>query len=439
MTDLDPAGQWHSLYVALGERTQDALRADIVAWTVWLGVEIDGQVRNGGWLQAYWNLGRRGITLADVGEVLRRLGAEAARADCDRIAQRLLDRPRQKAWLDESGPFGAPPALQKMTDPMNRRFYGAIPSVRVRIQEYVCTHRAALASVLGALEPYAAFNNRAPLHRAAADGNLAWLERELACGVPVDIEDADAETPLILALGLGDSPAALEIVDRLIAAGADVTRRTRLGDLLTSVRPACGKLTRRLIGAGLPATAVDDDGFGPLHQVRDATTARFLIKAGADPAGATPTGVTPLQLAAMRMGRANSTAGRKKAAGVMRALVRAGAVNTVNARGSDVFWRAGDDFSVIARLGEAGLEPLTEADAQGRHGATALHRVAEEGSRIAAEQLLRLGFPVNPLTRERNATLDLPAGATPLDVAVAAGHTAVRNLLRKRGGVSGLG
>lgn len=438
MIDLDPAGQWHSLYVALGERTLDALRADPIAWTVWLGVEIDGQVRNGGWLQAYWNLDRRGIALPEIGEVLHRLGAESARDDCAKLAQRLLDKPRQKAALDASGPFGAPPALQKTTDPMNMRFYRAIPSVRVRIQEYIHAHRAALAAPLAALEPYDAFNDRAPLHRAADDGNGAWLERELARGVAVDIEDADGETPLMLALALGDSPEALAIVDRLIEAGADVTRRTRFGGLLTDVKPECGKLTRRLIAAGLAATAVDADGFGPLHQVRDATTARFLIKAGADPNQVTAGGVTPLHLAVMRMADANGTAARKKAAGVMRALVKAGAVNTVNPRGSDVFWRAGADFSAVARLEEAGLTPRVEADADGRHGDTALHCVAEAGSEITLQRLLRAGFPVNALSREPNDALGLPAGATPLDVAVAAKQTGARNVLRKHGGVSGL-
>jgi ankyrin repeat protein len=436
--ELDPAGQWYSLYDVLRQRDLDALRADPIAWTIWLGVVIDGQVRNGGWLQAYWNLGRSGIALPEMGEVLHRLGAIDACNDSARLAIRLLDKPRQKAWLDESGPFGAPPALQKMTNPMNMRFYRAIPSVRVRLQEYIWTHREALADALAAAEPYEAFNDRTPLHRAADDGNLAWLKRELARGVPVDSEDADGETPLMLALAHGESEAALAIIDALLAAGADVTRRTRFGRLLTSVKPECRALIRRLVEAGLPVTAVDKNGSGLLHDVHDATTTRFLVKAGADPNLANAHGVTPLNLAVMRMANANGAAARKKAAGVMRALVKAGAVNSVTSRGSDVFWRAGADSSTIARLIEAGLSIVTEADADGRHGETALHRVARTGSTMAIEQLLHAGAPVNALTREEDEELGLPAGATALDLAVAAKHTRARNLLRKAGGVSGL-
>ena len=453
----DPAGRWYSLYLVLAERSLDDLRSDPLAWTLWLGFSVDGQVRNGGWLQAYWNLRQSDVSLADMAQVLDQLGATTERDDCLRLAEQLRKKPRQKALLDEGSPFGAPDALRRLTKPMNTRFYATIPSVRCRLQEYIQTHQEALAESLAQAPPDEPYIGRSGLHDAVHSGNMAWMLRELARGVPVDVEDHDKTTPLCLAMHLGDSPPALEIIDHLIAAGADVNRwapmstqtidtlRTEgvdiapgVGRLITSIPSDCRKLTRRLLDAGMSATAVDAFGYTALHYVRDATSVRLLVKVGADPNARTPQGVTPLHLATQRMRRARDAAAARQAAANIRALVKLGAVNTVTAQGVDAFWYAECDNQIVSVLFESGLRVEVEPDAEGRHGETALHRQVAQGHWTMVRQLLRVGAPVNALTRSPNEALGLPAGATPLDYAIAGRKSKIRKMLQKDGGISGL-
>lgn len=105
-----------------------------------------------------------------------------------------------------------------------------------------------------------------PIHRAALAGDIQKVEAEIGKGVPVDAENkAGKATALQLAAGCGQ----VETMEYLLAHGANVNHRGRIGDT-------------------------------PLHTA--ATLGRYgavecLLKHGADPGLRLDTGKTPLECA----------------------------------------------------------------------------------------------------------------------------------------------
>ena len=417
---LDPAGQWYSIYDVLRGMTRDAVQTHPILQHIWLGVMIDGEVRNGGWPQAYWNLRGR-FSLAEMAATCTALGGEVEAKQALELATFLEKHWQIRQILDDGGPFGLPPPLKRLADRLNDAFYKGEPTLRVRLQEFIYTHRddPTLAEVIAKAEPYAAYKNQSPLHCACDDGNLALVQRELARGVDPNIEDDKKDTPLFEALGRAKSPLRLAILDALIEAGADVNRR----DWLERLPPAIVNMDRtimtRLLTAGFDVTQKGRSGSSLLHDVRDVATTRMLLKAGLDPNQRSDYGVTPLHLAASRYGGgyggAETEAEFKRALSVLRVLIKAGAVNSVTPRGQDAFWFAADhDFSVRGLM-DLGLTVMTETDDQGREGMTALHRAAANRFIKPVRALIEAGAPINARTREDED--GVPAGATPLTVA----------------------
>jgi ankyrin repeat protein len=417
---LDPAGQWYPIYEVLCGMPHDTVLSHPVLRHIWLGVTIDGQVRNGGWPQAYFNLRGR-LSLAEMAATCSVLGGEAEARQALRLATFLEQHRQIQRILDDSGPFGLPPPLKRLADDLNDAFYKVDPTLRVRLQEYIWANRddPALAAAITEAQPYRAYKNQSPLHCACGDGNIALVHRELARGVSPNIEDDNKSTPLFEALGLAKGPLRLQILDVLFEAGADVNRRDWLDRLPPTIVDMDRAIMARLLAAGFDVTQTGRSGSSLLHDVRDVATTRMLLKAGLDPNQRSDYGVTPLHLAASRyaggLGGAQTKAEFKRSLSVLRVLRKAGAVNSVTPRGQDAFWFAADhDFSVRALM-ELGLTVMTEIDEDGCEGMTALHRAAANRFIRPVRALIKAGASVN--ARTRKADDDIPAGATPLTVA----------------------
>jgi Ankyrin repeats (many copies) len=119
-----------------------------------------------------------------------------------------------------------------------------------------------------------------------------------------------------------------EIVRRLVASGADVHARSRLGDeaLHAAAVGIPGSPTWdpqaqaativTLIEAGANPNAVDRNGVTPLHRAartRCAAAVRTLLEHGADPTRKNKHGSTPMLLACMNTGRGGSGSPEAKA------------------------------------------------------------------------------------------------------------------------------
>jgi hypothetical protein len=143
----------------------------------------------------------------------------------------------------------------------------------------------------------------AQVRQAILRNDVAALGRLIESNGEVCAEAATNATaaPLHVAAALDRA----EIVERLIAAGADPDVRTAGG--FTPLHWAAGKnaaeAARRLLQAGAATNAAASNGITPLHwaAANNATNAvRLLIEAGADLEARTESGLTPLHWAVQR-------------------------------------------------------------------------------------------------------------------------------------------
>lgn len=114
-------------------------------------------------------------------------------------------------------------------------------------------------------------NRRTALHFAANQGHISCINELLSVAADkksvVDAADADGATPLMMAI-LGDSDGALECIDALLAAGADVNLRRKVQlDTALHIAARNGHLeaARKLIAAGADLSAHSVVGT-PLHE-----------------------------------------------------------------------------------------------------------------------------------------------------------------------------
>lgn len=150
---------------------------------------------------------------------------------------------------------------------------------------------------------------RSLLHVAVLQGDLDWVKRLLDRGAGANAKDKHGSTPLLLVRG----PHSLEIMDLLLAKGADVKAAGLFGFTplhMQCTRKGAAPCVKRLISAGADVNKKDAYGMTPLYQVRVALAAEkpgetreelsriaeMLVKAGADPGIPDNIGAKPLAL-----------------------------------------------------------------------------------------------------------------------------------------------
>ncbi|KKL57566.1 hypothetical protein LCGC14_2234120, partial [marine sediment metagenome] len=137
-----------------------------------------------------------------------------------------------------------------------------------------------------------------PLHFAADEGLTEIVLTFLSRGVPVDARDGGGATVLAAAPRHGQD----EVVQALLAKGADANATDATGS--TSIREAAqwghGSTVKLLLAAGADVKTRDQWGYTALHVAAmngHLGIVKVLLGAGADPSATSTDGYTPLSLA----------------------------------------------------------------------------------------------------------------------------------------------
>lgn len=347
----------HERLMARGSLAPGAI--DEVVYTIWLVERCDGEVRNGGVGQLFFNLGRLGVEGPAMVTALRRVGADDA-ADIIESRWAWLSQRGRKLELTESNFFDAPSSVVGPLSAVSRRWFALEPGVRVRLGEWVHGKRAhpAVRALLdsGEVEVSAPFNGRSQLHQAVDDCNLSWFRRLLADGVDPNAVDHSGEAPLVLLVRHNEpTPLRSTLLSELLAAGADPNARDEHGDCLLQLAAAHPAFVQPLLDAGARVASI------PLTAVESAPIARLILAAGADPDAVDEHHARAVHMAAFQ--------GRTE---VLAALLDAGADPNAPVTGARAFGEwvfAGATALDIARLAD---EPVCAAlleAAGGRPGA----------------------------------------------------------------------
>ncbi len=296
----------------------------------------------------------------------------------------------------------------------------------------------------------------APLADAARRGDVARVSALLAEGAQVNQTLGDGTTALHWASRQGN----VDLVTRLLDAGADVSAVTRLGGytaLHLAAQEGVGDVVALLLARGADARARSTTGVEPLHfaaAAGNAVAVSALLERGADANATEPEwGQTPLMFAA--------AAGRTEA---VKSLVAGGADMSITAKVVDISARNREDsadsrarnarIAAIQRQRAAertaeGLTPITAAaptraprpasddagnepeplgyaDLVGAHGGlTALLLAARDGRVDTSLALLDLGADINQVSAADRTS--------PLLMATINGHYDLAKRLLDRG------
>jgi ankyrin repeat protein len=233
----------------------------------------------------------------------------------------------------------------------------------------------------------------------------------------------DGTTILHIAVRWRPLPSRVRVADFLIAAGAPLDVRDRLGWTPLHVAAELGGpgFVTALLAAGASPTVVDNVGYTPLHRAEHAGTASALLQVGVSPNTRTRDGYTPLHtvrrtavIELLLKAGADALAVGNAGQSVLHHAVEPGGVHLLVDGGADPNARTNEgvvplmtqaDAKSVAALLERGAE-LSALDQLGR---SVLHHYAgSPGTRPCLELLLARG--ADPTLRDSS-------GKTALDVA----------------------
>lgn len=265
----------------------------------------------------------------------------------------------------------------------------------------------------GASVTYRSVRAVTPLHIAAAHGNLANITVLLARGAQADVATDQGVTPLHLTCSLA-------VAQALIAGGADVNARNKLGrtPIYTAILPTeqgrqFPELVAYYLKQGAEVNVVDTQGVTPLLlavQHKDDSIVEQLISSGARVDVLLPNGSTALHLA-----RSGAIATHLLQLGIDPCLRDAQGCTALHRAAQR--WHREVMISLLTTNATASL-----LNAQDNAGNTALHYVAKTLDNVPVLSiLLEAGADVHVKTHD---------GKTALDLAVARNNTEMATLLQ---------
>ena len=258
---------------------------------------------------------------------------------------------------------------------------------------------------------------QSPLHYAAQSYSKEIVDLLIANGADVNAKDRTGSPPLHWAVLKGQK----DIVELLIEAGADMyVRKKRGGDNLLHIAALRGhkEVAEMLIVKGFDVNSRNDEEETPFYNTAvsgHAEVAKLFIEKGADVNAKDKYGETPLDKAIGRKHTETAELLRKHGG------------------------KSGAEFSIhtAAQLGniesvKQHLAAGADVNARDDDGFTPLHRAALEYNKKIPELLVAKGADVNAMILSGRYK-----GYTPLDFATTFNRTEIAELLRKHGGKTG--
>ncbi len=252
-----------------------------------------------------------------------------------------------------------------------------------------------------------------PLHSAVSGGHLDIVDFLIAAGADVNAQDNQIRTPLHLACYDGHR----DIVEKLISYGANLESRFANGTtpLFWTVPGGHTEVFELLVYRGADIDVQTDEGANLLHSVAmygQKDMAKILIEKGADVNRTSDDGTAPINYAAAR--------GHKE---VLELLIDKGA--DVDARDN----RGYTPLRISVLLGqkevvETLLAKGADPNKRNANGLTPLHDAASEGRIDPAELLIANGAAVDSKDEK---------GHSPLHLAANHGHKDIAELLVAKG------
>jgi ankyrin repeat protein len=141
------------------------------------------------------------------------------------------------------------------------------------------------------------------LHIASSSGQPGAVDLLLKKGANPNLNDYSGDTPLLSAIGHGESQGTVDALRLLLKGGADPNLKSASGfwtPLILASELSQTQMVSVLLAGGASVRMTNSDGLTPLHYSGNADVARLLIAAGSDPK-ARGAGETPAE-SAIRLG-----------------------------------------------------------------------------------------------------------------------------------------